>query len=381
MTALPAYASESALVARWLDGLPGPLQLQDGRPLKVIFPGIPGAGSGPDVRDALLDVGGDYLKGHVEMHLLASGWTAHGHRTDPAYRDVVLHVVGHDDLGAPISLHGAARTIPILVLPAALSTHFPGPAFTPPCALEAARGLDMALALRALSFRRLRMKAARFHPEVDTFGPAHALYAALMGTLGGPPNAAAFASLAQRQPLPALLEFAGTRPSGVSRPLALTAALKGAALDIPFRYAGIRPAASPAHRLDTAGQLVNALWPGDEPGWPVALAPGSKLLSIFEAGGIARGLAVELAVNAVLPVALAGAMWPESAVSEAWFNLPSPGTYGHLKPLESWLTGASARPFGSAAALQAGLLLHADYCSRGRCGRCPLTDRMGAPGG
>jgi hypothetical protein len=79
-------------------------------------------------------------------------------------------------------------------------------------------------------------------------------------------------------------------------------------------------------------------------------------------------MAVELAVNAVLPVLAAGGGTTEAEALLA--HLPSPGTYGRLRSLERWLGGA---PFTGAAALQGGLLLHADYCTRGRCGRCPLS--------
>jgi hypothetical protein len=85
--------------------------------------------------------------------------------------------------------------------------------------------------------------------------------------------------------------------------------------------------------------------------------------------GIGRETAIELAVNAVLPVALASGRWTEEEASTVLRALPSPGTYGKLRRLEGWL-GA---PFDSAAALQGGLLMHADYCTKGMCGRCPLS--------
>jgi hypothetical protein len=78
-------------------------------------------------------------------------------------------------------------------------------------------------------------------------------------------------------------------------------------------------------------------------------------------------------VNAVLPVALAAGVLPAPAVEAAWRALPAPGTYGRLRRLESWLGGETAPPFTTAARLQGGLLLHAGYCTRGACGRCPLS--------
>jgi hypothetical protein len=103
------------------------------------------------------------------------------------------------------------------------------------------------------------------------------------------------------------------------------------------------------------------------------MANADGLVETLRVAGVGRALAVELAVNAVLPVALASGSWPEAAVEDTWRGLPSPGTYGRLRALEGWLGGPAARPFAGAGRLQGGLLLHADYCTAGRCGRCPLS--------
>lgn len=367
--ALPA-GSEAAVAARWAAGLPGPLRLEDGRALRVVFPGVPGGGAGPDFVGAILDAGGDLLRGAVEIHLLASGWRAHGHHDDPAYASVVLHAVAANDTHAALTPHRAGRLIPVLVLPPAAPV-FPPP-FTPPCAIATRGGLMPGPALERMGLRRLRVKAARISPLVAAHGPGQALYALLLETLGGPANREAFASLARTLPLAHLLEAADGSPA--PRPFTLTAHLKGRAAGIAVRRAGLRPMASPARRLEAAGQLIARLWPaGASPGFPPSLGPDVSQRA-FEAPGIGRSLAIECLVNAVLPVALASAAWTEAACEAALLRLPSPGTYGRLKSLEGWLGGRESRPFPSAARLQGGLLLHADYCTRGMCGRCPVSD-------
>jgi hypothetical protein len=115
------------------------------------------------------------------------------------------------------------------------------------------------------------------------------------------------------------------------------------------------------------------LWPEGEVGWPGALSAGVDLLPLLRGAGLSRQAAIEVAVNAVLPVALAGREWPEAAVVAAWNGLPSPGTYGRLRRLEGWIGAGQVPPFARAGRLQGGLLLQADYCSRGRCGACPLS--------
>ncbi|MGE0601635.1 MAG: DUF2851 family protein [Dehalococcoidia bacterium] len=361
-----APGSEAALAARWAAGIPGPLRLEDGRRLQVIFPGVPGGGPGPDFTGAILDAGGDYLRGAVELHLLASGWRAHGHQTDPAYESVVLHVVGANDTGAPLTSHASGRLIPVFVMPPE-QPGFPPP-FAPPCTVSVRAGLDPIPALERLGLRRLRIKSARIAPLVAARGPAQALYALLLETLGGPANRAAFAGLASELPLARLLEVVAAAEA--SRSLAFSAHLKGRLGAVSS--ARTRPAAAPARRLESAGHLLARLWPANSPPiFPPGVGPGIHPRE-FQGPGIGRSLAIECLVNAVLPVAIASGEWSEPEAEAAFLALASPGTYGRLRPLEAWLASPT-KPFASAARLQGGLLLHADYCTRGMCGRCPLS--------
>lgn len=372
---LPRPLAESSLAGAWFAGVRGPVRLEDGRALQVVFPGVPGGGAGPDAEGAVLEAGGDVLRGAVEFHILASGWPAHGHHRDPAYAAVVLHVVARNDSGLLATPHVSGRAIPILVLDPGPRAA-PAPAFTPPCAFSVRRGLDPAPALDRLALRRLRMKAARATPLVAAGGPGQALYALLLETLGGPANRAAFAALARRLPLAALLDAAGARPPAATRVLAITAALRGEAASLSLRRAGLRPMAAPARRIEAAGALVAALWPaGAGAAWPPALPMEPvTLLRALRVPGVGRAAAIECAVNAALPVALAAGLLPEAAAGASLAGLPSPGVYGRLRRLESWLASAGGeRPFSSAARLQGALLLHTDYCAAGRCGRCPLS--------
>ena len=52
MTA-PKAGSEAALAERWFAGLRGLSRVEDGRRLRVRFPGVPAPGYGPDARDGL----------------------------------------------------------------------------------------------------------------------------------------------------------------------------------------------------------------------------------------------------------------------------------------------------------------------------------------
>ena len=131
--------------------------------------------------------------------------------------------------------------------------------------------------------------------------------------------------------------------------------------------------ASPVRRLEVAAAIFHRWWPeGAALGWPGPLSAGAALPAPLPPG-LGRSLAIELWVNAVLPVALAAGAWPEAACEATLLALPSPGTYGKLKRLDGWLSASGEGPFRSAARLQGGILLHADYCTKGMCGRCPLS--------
>jgi len=65
----------------------------DGDLVRIVHAGRWNHLGGPDFKDARLQIGGTVVIGDVEVHLRASDWAAHGHATDPAYNNVVLHVI------------------------------------------------------------------------------------------------------------------------------------------------------------------------------------------------------------------------------------------------------------------------------------------------
>lgn len=64
-----------------------------GEPLEIISRGKWNRLDGPDFLGAELRVGGRRVVGDVEFHFYAEDWNAHGHHENPAFGNVVLHVL------------------------------------------------------------------------------------------------------------------------------------------------------------------------------------------------------------------------------------------------------------------------------------------------
>lgn len=65
----------------------------EGEPVKIVKFGIQNHDSGPDFTQARIKIGNTLWAGNVEMHLNTTDWNTHGHQHDPAYKNLILHVV------------------------------------------------------------------------------------------------------------------------------------------------------------------------------------------------------------------------------------------------------------------------------------------------
>lgn len=71
--------------------------LTDGRSVKILNPGLLNRDSGPDFFNAKIEIEGQSWAGNIEIHEHASDWQRHAHSKDPAYKNVILHVVAYND--------------------------------------------------------------------------------------------------------------------------------------------------------------------------------------------------------------------------------------------------------------------------------------------
>ena len=185
------------------------LATTEGLPIDISHPGEWNIHAGPDFFNARLRIGDTRWAGNVEMHLRASEWLAHGHSGDPAYDNVVLHVVWEED--TPILRAGGER-IPCLTLKDR----------TPSGLLEAYQRLEQERSwvpcqpsigkapeivrlnwLDRLAVERLEQKNAAIEEALRATGNhwEEAFYRSLARTFGLKVNAEPFEALARSLPL------------------------------------------------------------------------------------------------------------------------------------------------------------------------------------
>ena len=411
--------SEAELVRLW-EGQRLPSEALvggDGAPLRVVFRGRPCAGgAGPDFRDAVIELGGRKVLGDVELHVMASAFRRHGHHRDHAYDNVILHVVFWDDDGQKTSL-ASGRRVPVIALgpwvarrAEELEAWLSRPALwqEPCCSASQRLGAEaVAAVLDEAGDRRFQEKAAGFAAALVEEDGEEVLYRGILESLGYSQNREPFRLLAralpwrelclriQAQPTQermvaaeaVLLERAGFLGSLTEKPgsLSLRAAYRAGveSLVLPWRLAGIRPGNHPARRLVGAARLLaryvgKGLLTGLLEKVVEASVDGPRLLATalrVDGGLIGPGRADEMAVNVVLPFALAWARArQDEPLAQAALGLyrryPKLSPYGILRRL----TAALGPRLTAGARRQQGLLhLFHRYCRQGGCDRCPLA--------
>jgi len=70
------------------------LATTDARTVHILHPGFPNHEAGPDFQKAVVKIGSaEPTTGDIEIDLRAQSWKSHGHAQNPAYSNVILHVV------------------------------------------------------------------------------------------------------------------------------------------------------------------------------------------------------------------------------------------------------------------------------------------------
>ena len=73
------------------------LKTTSGQQLEIIDAGLANPNAGPDFFNAKIKLDGVLWVGNIEIHTTSSDWMKHGHHTNPAYDNVILHIATHID--------------------------------------------------------------------------------------------------------------------------------------------------------------------------------------------------------------------------------------------------------------------------------------------
>ena len=210
----PRIPSELELQARWFAGDFGKRFISTaGDEIDVVQFGTWNRESGPDFRDAAIrSNGGDPIRGCIEIDLLDRSWETHGHATNPAFDETVLHVFVERSDREFFTRTKSNRNVPQLqidpaILPDAFSANIPlarpGRCQAPLKDLPEERVCNV---LAAAAQFRLRQKAARIRHKIDNRGRDEVLFQEVAAALGYKENKLPFTLITQRLSLKLLRE-------------------------------------------------------------------------------------------------------------------------------------------------------------------------------
>ena len=268
------------------------LKTLDGQSVRVLHPGFHNLEGGPDFRGAVIQVGQESPRsGDVEVDLRSSGWRAHGHDRNPAFKNVILHVIWESERPAagapPLMLLRQALDAPLgelsLWLGSEAAEAWPeglrGQCCAPLRELPAPKLQEL---LRQAAQVRLQSKAAQLQARARQAGWEQCLWEGLFRGLGYKHNVWPMQCLAELRPRWAdhqrealdlqarLLGISGLLPAELTRSQAGTDGYLRQVWDrwwrerdsfsdcaLPnqlWRFHGLRPANHPQRRLALASR-------------------------------------------------------------------------------------------------------------------------------
>jgi hypothetical protein len=210
----PHIPNELELQARWFAGDFGKQFVStSGDKIDIVQFGTWNREAGPDFRDAAIRMNGsDPIRGCIEIDLLDRSWETHGHATNPAFEESVLHVFVEKSGRQFFTRTKSNRNVPQVcvdptILPDAFSGNIPlarpGRCQSPLKDLPEERVNSV---LDAAAQFRLQQKAVRIRNKIGNHGRDEALFQDLAAALGYKENKLPFTLIAQRLPLKLLHE-------------------------------------------------------------------------------------------------------------------------------------------------------------------------------
>jgi hypothetical protein len=237
---LQRVPSELELQARWFAGDFGKqFVTTNGDKIDIVQFGVWNREAGPDFSDAAIRLnGGEPIRGSIEFDLTDRNWEAHGHATNPAFENAVVHVFVHAASQRFFTRTRSNREVAqVRVDPNTLSESFsaniplarPGRCQAPLNNLPDERVRSV---VEAAARFRLQKKAARLRAKIDNHGRDEALFQEMAAALGYKQNKLPFTLLAQRLPLKLLREHRDPPEAGEALLFGVAGFLEAPDLDV-----------------------------------------------------------------------------------------------------------------------------------------------------
>ncbi|MFC5049739.1 DUF2851 family protein [Rubritalea spongiae] len=202
---------ELSLQALWFNGQFGrEFTTTDQQAVTIKQFGFWNRSAGPDFLHCSIEINGEILSGPIELDTHASDWITHGHDSNPAFNEVILHVVFQDSVPRQFSRTENHQNVPKVVIPTEIISevlqyprHASATAHIGRCYQPLKNLSEPALEslLKNAAKHRCQLKAKRLLKIQEAHGTDQTLWIALAETLGYRPNKSAMSQLAQRLPI------------------------------------------------------------------------------------------------------------------------------------------------------------------------------------
>ncbi len=214
------YFQENLLQIVWNEQLfKTPLFTESGDKLEITHKGIWNVETGPDFQHAEISISGIKKRGWIEIHFSPEDWIRHQHQIDPAYNNVILHVVWNNPkelVNFPsnvplfsirkhllIALEDVVKTFNPSLYPYARKIS-PGKYANWFSSLSNDRIIDLT---QSFGMMRVFEKARRYAQQIIKYGIEDTAYKALFDGMGYKINREGFAKLSSKISLNELSQY------------------------------------------------------------------------------------------------------------------------------------------------------------------------------
>ena len=228
----------------------------DGQEVEIIANGILNHDSGPDFKGITIKLDNKIYHGDLEIHRMPGDWYLHSHHADPAYNNVILHLVigKHNIKEKAICLNRKQVLAQVIVnidekeheqlFQKYIQTVNPPNDIEPKCFLAVQNLQFKLLVIDHFSIKRIQDKADRFLEYRQTSSWSQILYLGIMEALGYSKNQIPFLKLGKLFPVEAMRrEFQNiSLNDAIYKPLAMLLGIAGLlpSQDISFDWKKIR---------------------------------------------------------------------------------------------------------------------------------------------